>query len=85
MIYRYKCGRVDCEEEYIGESDRIFAERFREHMRASSSTHDHFNITGHEVSLDNFSIMGREDQSIARAIRETMLIRDQAQIKITNK
>ena len=72
VIYRYKCGRVDCEEGYIGESGRTFAERFREHMRAPSPIHDHFNS---EVSLDNFSIVGREDQSIVRAIREAMLIR----------
>ena len=24
IIYRYKCGRVDCDEEYIGESARNF-------------------------------------------------------------
>ena len=71
----YKCGRVGCKEEYIGESGKPFAERFREHMRAPSPIHDHFNITGHEVSLDNFSIVGREDQSIARTIKEAMLIR----------
>ena len=29
VIYRYKWGRVDCEDEYIGESGRTFAERFR--------------------------------------------------------
>ena len=29
MIYRYSCGRVDCQEEYIGESGRTFGERFR--------------------------------------------------------
>ena len=29
VIYRYKCGRVDCEDEYIGESGRTFAERFK--------------------------------------------------------
>ena len=34
VICKYKCGRVDCEEEYIGESGRTFADRFREHMRA---------------------------------------------------
>ena len=28
VIYRYKCNRVDCEEEYIGESARNFAERY---------------------------------------------------------
>ena len=75
VIYRYKGGRVDCEEEYIGKSGRTFAERFREHMRAPSPFHDHHNITGHELSLENFSIMGREDQSIARDIKEAILIR----------
>ena len=75
VIYRCKCGRVDCEDEYIGESGRTFAERFREHMRAPSPIHDHFNITGHDVCLDNFSIVGREDQSMAMTIKEAMLIR----------
>ena len=32
-------------------------------------------MTGHEVSLDNFSIVGRDDQSMTRLIREAMLIR----------
>ena len=66
---------MDCEEEYIGESGRTFGERFREHMRAPSPIIDHHNITGHEVSLDNFSIVGREDHSIARTIKEAILIR----------
>ena len=34
VIYSFKCGRVDCEEEYIGESSRSFGERFREHQKA---------------------------------------------------
>ena len=75
VIYRFRCGRVDCDKEYIEESGRTFAERFREHMKAPSSIHDHHNITGHELSLINFSIVGREDQSIARTIQEAILIR----------
>ena len=43
-------------------------------MKAPSPIHDHYNTTGHEVSLDNFSIVGREDQSLTRTIREAMLI-----------
>ena len=27
VIYSYKCGRVECDEEYIGESSRTFGER----------------------------------------------------------
>ena len=36
VIYRYKCDRVECDEEYIGESARTFAERFKEHQKAPS-------------------------------------------------
>ena len=75
VIYKFRCGRVNCGEEYMGESSRTFAERFREHMKAPSPIHDHHSITGHEVSLDNFSIVGREDQNIARTIKEAILIR----------
>ena len=44
-------------------------------MRVPSPIHHHYNTTGHELSLDNFSIVGREDQSIARTIKEAILIR----------
>ena len=77
VIYRFKCGRVNCEEEYLGKSGRTFAERFTEHMKAQSPIHDHHNITGHEVFLDNFSIVGREDQNIARSIKEAILIKSE--------
>ena len=35
VIYRYKCDRVDCDEEYIGESPRVFGERFKQHQKAA--------------------------------------------------
>ena len=75
VIYRFGCDRVDCEEEYIGESSRTFAERFREHMKSPSPIHDHHNTTGHDVSLNNSSIVRREDQNIASTIKEAILIR----------
>ena len=56
VIYRYKCCRVECEDEYIGESGRTFAERFREHLRSPSPIYDHFKATGHEVPLDNSAL-----------------------------
>ena len=66
---------MDCKEEYTGESGRTFAERFREHIRAPSPTHHLHNTTGHELSLEIFSIVGRDDQSIARTIKEAILNR----------
>ena len=75
IIYKYKCDRVECDEEYIGESSRTFGERFKEHQKASSPIYDHYNITGHNIKLENFSIVGKEDQNLKRAIKEAMYIR----------
>ena len=33
IIYRFKCKRVDCEDEYIGESSRTFGEGLRNTLR----------------------------------------------------
>ena len=44
-------------------------------MKAPSPIYDHHNITGNEVSLDNFSIVAREDKNITRTIKEAVLIR----------
>ena len=63
IIYRYKCDRVECNEEYIRESARTFGERFREHLKHPSPIYDHSNITGHSTTLDNSSIVGRDDQN----------------------
>ena len=75
VIYRYKCDRVECDDEYIGESSRTFGERFKEHLKAPSPIFDHSNTTGHQVSLENFSIVGREEQNLMRAIKEALYIR----------
>ena len=75
VIYRYKCDRVECDEEYIGESSRTFGERFKEHQKAPSPIYDHYNISGHMVSIDNFSKVGREDQNLMRTIKEALYIR----------
>ena len=74
VIYRFKCGRVDCNE-YIGESSRSFGERFKEHQKAPSPIYDHSNIAGHQVTIENFNIVGREDQNLSRAIKEALYIR----------
>ena len=75
VIYRYKCSEDGCEEEYIGESARTFAERFKEHQKSPSPMHNHGNISGHTVTINNFTIIGREDQNLIRAIKEALFIR----------
>ena len=43
--------------------------------RPPSPIYDHYNHTGHLVSIDNFSIVGREDQNLMRTIKEALYIR----------
>ena len=74
VIYRYKCSEHGCREEYIGESARNFAERFKEHQKAPP-IFDHCNTTGHNININNFTIVGREDQNLTRAIKEVLFIR----------
>ena len=75
IIYRFKCDRLKCDEEYIGEISRTFGERFKEHLKAPSPIYDHSNTTGHTTSLESFSIVGREEQNLSRPIKGSMFIR----------
>ena len=75
IIYRFKCDRLECDEEYIGETARTFRERLKEHIKAPSPIYDHSNITGHTANIHYFSIVGREEQNLSRLIKESMFIR----------
>ena len=44
-------------------------ERFKEHLKAHFPIYDHRNITSHTITVDNFIIMGREDQNLTGNIR----------------
>ena len=49
IIYWYRYGRTECDDEYIGESARTFEERFKEHLKAPSPIYEHDNTTGHKT------------------------------------
>ena len=75
VIYRFKCNRVGCDEEYIGEPARNFGKRYKEHQKSPSPIHDHITTSGHTVSVEDFSILAREDQNLLRTIKEAIYIR----------
>ena len=50
------------------------AEGSKEHLKVPSPIHDHYNITGHAMTIENFSIVGREDQNLKRTIKEALYI-----------
>ena len=75
VIYSYRCGRIDCDEEYIGESSRTFGEMFKEHLEAPSPIYEHQNNSSHKTSIENFHIIGREGNNMARTINKALYIR----------
>ena len=75
VIYTYKGDGVECDEEYIEESSRTFGKSLKGNFKAPSPIYNHFNITGHTTTIDNFSIVGREDQNLIRTIKEALCIR----------
>ena len=54
---------------------KTFGGRFKEHLKAPSPIYDHYNTTGHNVTTENFSIVGREGQNLCRWIKEALYIR----------
>ena len=74
VIYSYQCGEISCDEEYIGEAPRTLGARHREHLKETSPIHVHSPQTGHNSTQDNFNIIGREDQDLARTIKESIYI-----------
>ena len=75
IIYQFKCGRTECDDGYTGESARTFEERYKEHLKEPSPIFEHQNITGHTTIVENFKIISREGQNMARAIKEAIYIR----------
>ena len=75
VIDWFKCDKIDCEEEYIGESSKTFGEKYKEHLKSPSLIFEHQNNTGHTTSVENFKIIGRKGHNMARAVKETMYIR----------
>ena len=75
IIYWFKCDKNKCDDENIGESARSFEEHYKEHLKVPSSVSDHQNTSGHITTVENFKIIGREGQNMARAIQEAIYIR----------
>ena len=75
IIYWYKCGRMECGDEYLGESARTLEERYRKHLKAPSPIFAHNNTTGHTTSVENFKSIGREGYDMVKTIKEAIYIR----------
>ena len=61
--------------EYIGETGKSFGERYKAHLRIPYAIFSHFQTTGHNITLDNLSVVGRKSQGLSRTIKETVFIK----------
>ena len=69
VICRYKCEKLKCDVEYIGESAGTFGESLKEHFRTPSSIYDCANTAVHLTRPDNFSTVGRNHITSPRPSR----------------
>ncbi len=82
-VYHIKCTGhegIDCDSEYIGETERTLKARFAEHRRPSTtssevSKHIHQDCPGHRVAMDDVKILDREPKWFERGVKEAIYIR----------
>ena len=74
-IYWFQCGDLTCDDEYIEETSSTFGERFKEHLKDPSPIHHYSNNIDHPTSKNNFQIIGREGDGLARNIKKSIFIR----------
>ena len=76
-IYKITCD--NCDRTYIGESDRSLHRRINEHLAINRSSltavAEHNKNNKHTFSWDNVEIVGRENNTLKRKIREAIEIK----------
>ena len=76
VIYWFKCDKIDCEEEYIGESSRTFGEGdIRNIWRHHHPYLSNRTTLATQHSVENFKIIGREGHNMVRAVKEAIYLR----------
>jgi hypothetical protein len=86
-VYHIKCkgtkdekgNRIECNEDYIGKTERILHFRLREHKGEASASgdsaiHRHHLSTGHEIDFDGVKILDTADNNYKLQYKELMHI-----------
>ena len=60
---------VGCKE-YIAKSDKNFAERFIEQLKAPSPIYDHYNTTDHTATVDNLITVRMEKKTLPNQLKK---------------
>ena len=78
------CDKTECEDEHTGESSSTFGERCKECLNTPWPLLEQQYTTGHITPGDNFKITGREEDNMARSIKEAIYKSEQPPTKNKN-
>ena len=74
VIYHIKC--MDCDEDYIGKSDRILNQRIKEHLTDKDShVYQHIITQKHKMDFENIMILDRASTALKLQYKEMLYIR----------
>ena len=59
----------------LEETSKTLGERYKEHLREPSHIHVYIQQRGHNTTDTSFNFIGREDQGLAKTIKESIYIR----------
>ena len=82
VIYLLECEKNNCEEKYVGETERNFRERVKEHIgyarngKLNQPSGHHFNLPGHKLHHMKFTILEKVNSNdpLYRKEREKYMI-----------
>ncbi|XP_076438816.1 uncharacterized protein LOC143277798 [Babylonia areolata] len=72
VIYQIDCQ--DCDQSYIGETERHLHKRLKEHKRESSPVGEHLTHDQHHFGKDNVQVLDREARWFQREVKEAFHI-----------
>ena len=72
VVYKLKCS--DCDEDYVGESERKLQKRVKEHHKHTSPFGQHLLEHKHHLDNDNISVLDREQGWFQRGVKEAIYI-----------
>jgi len=72
VLYRITCD--DCAEQYIGKTGHALSTRVDEHQNRTTAVSEHMKTNNHQFTWDNVEIVGKEEHSLKRKIKEGITI-----------
>ena len=84
VVYKINCA--NCDEIYIGMTQRILQKRINEHSSCeTSSVYRHAQLTNHDINFVSPSILAHDNVKLRLQIKETLLIKDESAFNSLNK